>query len=38
MKKADAELHKEFPEFRISLTNADPVKAAQDCFAAGVQF
>lgn len=38
MTATDAELHKAFPEFGIGLYADDPVKAAKDCFAAGVQF
>lgn len=38
MTATDMALHKAFPEFGISLYADDPVKAAKDCFAAGVQF
>jgi hypothetical protein len=34
----DKNLHQAFPEFGISLNNADPAKVPADCFAAGVQF
>jgi hypothetical protein len=38
MTATDIQLHQAFPEFGISLYADDPVKAAKDCFAAGVQF